>query len=156
MENQENKLSFLPSLLIRLSTIKNDLALQAQARGARKLVVTEIFTDKEEIAQNSVWKAPEDREKCPVLQTNDFEVSVFNQEAKQDRHFHKLATEIYLVIEGKMVMEIEHCEYILFPGDSIIINPNSVHLVKSCQEQFLCYVFSFNCAGISDKYLVIN
>lgn len=151
----KNHLENLPSLLVKFSSIKKDPALGSNSRGARKLLITELFENKEELAQNEIWQAPKIDEKCSVLLTKDFEMSIFNQTAKQDRHYHKLATEIYLVIEGKMFIEVENKDYLLSLGDSIVVNPGSVHLVKPSQENFIAYVFSFNCKGIEDKFIVL-
>lgn len=147
-------MSTLSALLVKLSALKDDLALKPQARGARKLLVTELFSSKENLAQEPIWQAPKNNEKCQVLLTKDFEMSVFNQDSTQDRHYHKFATEIYLVIEGTMLIEVENQDYSLSLGDSIIINPRTIHLVKSNQQDFLCYVFAFNCQGLTDKYIV--
>jgi quercetin dioxygenase-like cupin family protein len=152
--SQNNSLSPISALFIALSAIKQDPLLKAQSRGVRKLLVTEIFTSKENLAQQETWQAPQNNEKCPVLLTKDFEMSVFNKSAKQDRHYHKIATEIYLVIEGQMIIEVEGQDYLLCLGDSLVINPGSVHLVKSNQEDFICYVFTFNCLGVADKFVI--
>ncbi|MBI4854602.1 MAG: cupin domain-containing protein [Acidobacteria bacterium] len=155
IENHKNNSHLaLSSLLIKLSAIKQDPALAPSARGARKLLITELFNEKENLAQEEIWQAPKIGEKCSVLLTKDFEMSVFNQTASQDRHYHKIATEIYLVIEGSMLIEVEKKDHLLFLGDSIVVNPGSVHLVKPNQEKFLCYVFALNCKGIEDKFVI--
>ena len=154
--NFTKKSSFLRlnSLFIALSELKKDESLLPQARGARKLAVTKLFPANEEIAKEDFWQAPQDNKKCPVLVTKDFEIAVFNQYANQDRHYHKTATEVYLVIEGEMSIEVEDKNYLLLQGDTIVINPGSIHLVKPSQKQFLCYVFTFNSEGVKDKFVV--
>jgi quercetin dioxygenase-like cupin family protein len=151
----KNHLENLSSLLVKLSAIKRDPALDLKERGARKLLITELIENKEKLAQDEIWQAPEINEKCSVLLTKDFEMSIFNQAAKQDRHYHKLGTEIYLIVEGKMLIEVENKDYLLSLGDSIVVNPGSVHLVKPSQENFIAYVFSFNCKGVEDKFIVL-
>lgn len=81
----------------------------------------------------------------------DTEIAVFNHLAKQDRHFHKRGTEIYIVAEGTMVMEIEGSWVTLHAGDMIIVNPSSVHKVENASE-FLCHVITVDCGGSGDKY----
>ncbi len=160
MSNKKNSLiteipSNLSSLLIKLDEVKKDPALKPNHRGARKILVTELYPNKEKIALESLWHAPENETSLTsVLLGNKTEIAVFNQYAKQDKHYHKLATEVYLLLEGTMVIEVEGQDYILSAKDTIVINPMAVHLVKPNKEDFLCMVLSSNCIGTSDKYLV--
>lgn len=80
----------------------------------------------------------------------DTEVAVFNQNAKQDRHYHNEGTEIYMVLEGKMETEVAGQNYLLVVGDMIVVNPGAVHEVKR-NTNFICPVITVNCEGLSDK-----
>ena len=141
-------------LHITLDQVKQDSALAPGQRGARKLVVTEIFKDKEHEAASDIWSSPPPGQKCPVLRMSNAEMAVFNQEADQDRHYHKVGTEIYEPIEGQVTLEVEGKTYRLKQGDTIVVHPFSVHEVKNADSPFLCKVISLNCEGERDKYRV--
>jgi mannose-6-phosphate isomerase-like protein (cupin superfamily) len=141
-------------LHIPLEQLKQDPALSPGKRGARKLIVTELYEGKEQEATSDVWCPPLPGEKCPVLRMSDAEVGVFNQEADQDRHYHKVGTEIYEVLEGIVTVEVEGKTYRLRQHDLLVVHPFSVHEVKQGDRQFLCRVVTLNCGGEKDKYRV--
>ena len=130
-----------------------DPALQAGTRGARKLLVTEIFEHKEQLASDIVWAPPSENAKCSVQLMPDTEVAVFNQFANQDRHYHREGTEIYIVVQGTMVIEVAGQDHKLSAGDMIVVNPDTVHAVKPEGTEFLCRVVTVNCGGEKDKFL---
>jgi mannose-6-phosphate isomerase-like protein (cupin superfamily) len=138
-----------PAVLFKLEAAKNDPALQT--RGDRKILVTEIYTAKEEVATETHWSHQASSGKCPVLQMRDTESAVFTQVAKQTRHFHKIGTEIYLLVEGRMTIEVEGTDYTLTPGDAIVVLPGAYHQIRPDCE-FLCRVFTVNCGGGKDRY----
>ena len=140
-----------PALLVTLDAVKRDPALAASGRGARKLLVTGMRRDSETDATGVAWQPPASGERCPVQATRDTEVAIFNQHASQDRHRHRAATEIYMVLEGRMTIEVEGCDYLLGAGDMIVVNPGATHLVKPGGAQFLCRVVTANCGGALDK-----
>lgn len=144
----------LPAFLIALSSVKNDPAMEPGKRGARKIVVMDINLANEKEATNIQWAPPREGEKAQVEAVPDMELAFFNHIASQDCHYHKIATEIYMVAEGTMVIEVAETDYTLSSGDMIIVNPNTVHQVKSDGIEFICGVVSINCGGASDKYIV--
>jgi mannose-6-phosphate isomerase-like protein (cupin superfamily) len=100
-------------------------------------------------------------EKCPVQkisnykdETTGIEIAVFNQFARQDRHYHNIGTEIYMVMEGHMIIEVKGVSYRIEAGDMIVVNPLAVHEVKPSGTEFLCRVVTVNCKGDKDKYVV--
>jgi mannose-6-phosphate isomerase-like protein (cupin superfamily) len=143
----------LPALLIRLDAVRNDPALQPGRRGARKLLVTELYEAKEKEACELVWSPPRGSDKCPVQLMPDTEIAVFTHHASQDRHCHRQGTEIYAVIEGEMTIEVEGVSYPLSAGDMIVVNPEARHQVRPQGQAFLCRVVTVNCGGASDKYV---
>lgn len=144
----------LPALSVTLQAVKSDNALHKDGRGARKLLVTELYPKTEEKATEVDWKAHLPSGKCPVQVMKDSEFAFFTHGAKQDRHYHKKGTEIYMVLEGNMKIEVEGIDYDLSIGDMIIVNPKAVHEVKPEKgTEFLCRVLTVNCGGESDKYL---
>ena len=117
-------------LHIPLDQIKQDPALSPGKRGARKLIVTDIFKDKEQEAISDIWSPPPPGQDCPVLRMSNAEMAVFNQEADQDKHYHKEGTEIYMAIEDPVVIEVEGKIYRLLQGDTIVVHPFSVHEIR--------------------------
>ena len=98
------------------------------------------------------WSPPIGDDKCSVQLMHDTEIAVFNQRARQDRHFHKVGTEIYMVLQGKMVIEVEGKNYELSQGDMIVVNPGVVHAVKPEGTEFLCRVVTVNHPGTTDRF----
>jgi mannose-6-phosphate isomerase-like protein (cupin superfamily) len=146
--------SQIPALYISLDSVKSDTALHAGNRGARKIVVTDIIPSKEEEAENVLWSPPDKGEKSKVKVMPDTEVAFFTHVASQDRHCHEIATEIYVVMDGTMLIEVDEKEYSLSLGDMIIVNPNIAHQVKPEGYNFICCVLSINSGGATDKYNV--
>jgi quercetin dioxygenase-like cupin family protein len=142
------------ALVVRLEAVKRDGALRPEGRGARKILVTEIYPAKEMETTEVLWNPPVGEEKCSVQVTTDTEVAVFTQTARQDRHYHKTGTEIYMVLEGTMVIEVEGEDYTLSAGDMIVVQPGATHEVKPEGTEFLCRVVTANCGGAADKYKI--
>lgn len=142
-----------PALLITLDAVKRDATLQPGYRGARKLLVTELYTEREVETREVVWSPPTGLDKCPVQVTANIEVAIFTQQAAQERHHHKLATEFYTVLAGRMIIEVEGLSHALAAGDMIVINPGTVHRVQPEGCEFLCQIISANCGGAADRHL---
>jgi len=139
--------------LIRREDLKKDPAFQFGARGAKKVLVTEIYPDKEQ--EVCLSESPLDScGKVPVQIMKDSEIAFFNQNAGQDKHYHKEATEIYTVLEGEMDIIIQGQEYTLLQGDTIVVHPNAVHKIKSRNVPFLTSVITINCHGVYDKFIL--
>ena len=141
------------ALVIHLTDVAQDPALQPGARGARKLLVTELYPEHEQAACQTVWSPPAAAEKCQVQVNQDIELAMFTELNVQDRHYHKVASEFYTVLKGVMVIEVEDQAYTLSAGDTIVINPGTVHQIKPQDCEFICQVITANCGGITDKYI---
>ena len=115
--------------------------------------MTEIYPDKEEAANGILWNPPAASGKCPVQVMSDTEMACFTHHASQDRHYHKVATEIYMVLEGSMNVEVEGEVYSLAAGDMIVVNPGAIHQIRPEGTEFICRVVTANCGGASDKYM---
>jgi len=139
-------------LYVTKEALRRDPSLQPGRRGARKLVVTDLFKT-EFKAIECVWEYPTATGSCPVQVMPDTEIAVFTHLAKQDRHLHNKGTEIYMVMEGKMVIEADDVNYPLASGDMIIINPGVIHEVKIEGTEFMCRVVTVHCGGEKDKFL---
>ncbi len=143
------------AFLVSKEAVKCDPALAVGARGARKLMVTELYETKERVADDVKWVPPKSGEKCAVQVMMNAEIAVFNQLASQDRHYHEKGTEIYIVIEGEMKIEVDGIDYKLQDSDMIIVNPKAIHevKVKPGESVFLCRVITLNCGGALDKII---
>ena len=57
-----------------------------------------------------------------------------------ERHYHKVSEELYYLLEGAGVMEIDGEEREVGPGDSILIPAGAWHQIKATEPmQFLCF-----------------
>jgi len=52
-----------------------------------------------------------------------------------------------------MVIEVDVPSYTLCSGDTILINPGTVHQIKPQGCEFICQVLTANCSGIADKHI---
>lgn len=136
----------LPAIVYRLEETRSDPALGT--RGARKLLVTELYAGSEVPADRIEWRAAMP---CPVQVMRDTELAVFNEKARQTRHCHRAGTEIYMVMDGQMCIEVEGQDYQLSAGDVIVVNPGAYHQVKQ-EGSFLCRVITVNCGGGADRH----
>jgi len=60
------------------------------------------------------------------------------QETK--RHFHMTAEEIYHILEGKGIMEIEGKSKEVYEGDTVVILPEEKHRIFTDKKvRFLCF-----------------
>ena len=141
-----------PALLISLDSVKRDPALRAEGRGERKILVTELYPGSEVESTSAVWEAVNTSASTPVQVMADVEMAFFTHRAIQSRHFHKIGTEMYTVLEGSMIIEVEGSEYTLRAGDTIVVNPGAVHEILPQGNEFLCKVVTVNCGGTHDKY----
>ena len=76
----------------------------------------------------------------------DTESAVFTPLAKQNRHYHKVATEIYLLLGGVMTVESESVDYRFAPSNMIVVNPRTCHHAKQ-HGAFLCCVITVDYMG---------
>lgn len=137
------------AMFVSLAESKNDPGFIK--KGERKNLVTQIYPESEEEAKQIRWQHKGHFQgKTPVQLMKDTESAIFNETAEQTRHKHDRGTEIYLVLEGKMTIEVEHREYHLEPGDMMVVNPGAFHEIKRAGK-FLCRVITVNCLGKNDK-----
>ena len=59
--------------------------------------------------------------------------------ASTQRHYHKLSEELYYLLEGCGVMEVDGEECEVGPGDAILIPAGAWHEIRATEEiHFLC------------------
>jgi mannose-6-phosphate isomerase-like protein (cupin superfamily) len=79
-----------------------------------------------------------DRTNAPVQQQSLAEARVPAGGATE-RHYHKLAEEIYFILEGSGVIEIDGESRAVAPGDAILIPAGAWHTIAAREElRFLC------------------
>ncbi|MBT4122205.1 hypothetical protein HOE31_04630 [bacterium] len=84
-----------------------------------------------------------------LINTNDVEVAVksYNKGDAEDTHYHKIATEITVVVSGKVKMN----DIIYNQGDIIVIEPNESTNFEALEDT-VCTVVKYPGAS-DDKYL---
>ena len=85
-----------------------------------------------------------------AFKTKNFEVGVVHHKKGEiwDKHYHKLATEITVILEGKVKIN----EEIYVKGDVFIIEPNEVVLPHFLEETRIVVVKTIS--DVNDKYIV--
>ncbi len=84
-----------------------------------------------------------------LIKTNDVEVAVksYKKGDFEEKHYHKIATEITTIVSGKVKMN--NVEYL--QGDIIVIEPNEATDFEALEDT-VCSVVKFPGAS-NDKYL---
>lgn len=88
----------------------------------------------------------------PILQTEDFEVCIkrFKAGEEEKAHYHKLTTEITIIISGV----VEMCGKTLKANDVIVLEPNEVSSFKCLEDATTCAIR--NGSYPRDKYEINN
>ena len=91
-------------------------------------------------ADGSTIRSILDNTNAPVANQSLAEASLPAAGSTQ-RHYHKLAEEIYFILDGSGRMEIDGEERTVGPSDAILIPPNAWHQITNTGEsplRFLC------------------
>lgn len=85
-----------------------------------------------------------------VMKTNDFEVGVkyYLKGEKEEAHVHRIASEITVVISGKVKM----CGMLLGSGDIVVLDPGDKTSFEAIEDSVTVVVKSPSVLG--DKYLI--
>jgi mannose-6-phosphate isomerase-like protein (cupin superfamily) len=145
----------LPAVLLRSGEIeaaRRNPKAHLGNRGDQKVAITYRYSGAESLS-DVVWTALAQNGKRHYAVTAGVEFALFDERAKQSRHYHRRATEVYTVLEGEMSIEVAGVEYTLTVGESIIVNPWSAHEVRRTAH-FLAQVVTANCSGLNDKHIV--
>jgi len=150
-------------IVLRIKNVKEDWKLNVQPKeknNGRKVLVNEIYKKTEIHISDPEWTPGSETDPTPVFETGigGIEIATFTNKAGQDCHKHRIATEIYTVLEGTMQMRINEKDppISLKAGDEIIVLPNTVHEVLTGDTSFLTRVHSINCHGNRDRYIKKN
>lgn len=79
-----------------------------------------------------------DRTNAPVEKQSLAEASMKPGQATE-RHYHKVSEELYFLLEGKALMEVDGETQDVGPGDAILIPAGAWHQITAKSElRFLC------------------
>jgi mannose-6-phosphate isomerase-like protein (cupin superfamily) len=79
-----------------------------------------------------------DRTNAPVQKQSLAEARVLAG-AKTERHYHKLAEELYLILEGTGEIELDGEHRMVGPGDAVLIPSGTWHTITATEPlRFLC------------------
>ncbi|MDR0534352.1 MAG: cupin domain-containing protein [Verrucomicrobiales bacterium] len=100
----------------------------------RNLAEQPPFTTKDGSTIRSIL----DRANAPV-QNQSLAEAQLSANGQTDRHYHKLSEEIYFILEGRGVMEIDGESREIGPGEAVLIPPGAWHQIKALTAiRFLC------------------
>ena len=100
----------------------------------RQITEQEPFTSKDGSTIRSIL----DRANAPV-ENQSLAEATLPEGCATDRHYHKVSEELYFILEGEGMMEIDGEERAVGPGDGILIPPEAWHqIVASNHLRFLC------------------
>ena len=91
-------------------------------------------------ADGSTIRSLLDLSNAPVLKQSLAEASLAPG-VGTDRHYHRDSEEIYFILEGTAMMEINGATRAVVPGDAILISPGDWHQIHSTGSEelrFLC------------------
>jgi len=81
-----------------------------------------------------------DRTNAPV-QLQSLAEATLPPGGSTERHYHKLSEELYFLLEGTGLMEIDGTAHPVTPGDAILIPPGAWHQITTTSQhalRFLC------------------
>jgi len=84
-----------------------------------------------------------------VLHSNDVEVAVkyYKKGDKESAHYHKIATEVTVIISGKVVM----FDQVFSEGDIIVVSPGDITSFEALEDSVNCVVKLPG--ALNDKFL---
>jgi mannose-6-phosphate isomerase-like protein (cupin superfamily) len=89
-------------------------------------------------ADGSTIRSILDATNAPVVKQSLAEASLPTGGATE-RHYHKLSEEIYFILEGQALMEIDGDTQRVGPNDAILIPPGAWHQITATTDiRFLC------------------
>lgn len=94
----------------------------------------------------------EDYHKKIIFDNNDFrqkgyslQIVTIPPKTRQRLHFHKIQTEVFYILSGECIININNTNYLAKQGDAFICEPNDIHnLWNKTDEPFKLVVFKIN------------
>lgn len=93
-----------------------------------------------------------DYSKKIILDLNDFkekghllQIVTIPPKTRQRLHLHKIQTEVFYILSGECIININNTNYLAKQGDVFICEPNDIHnLWNKTDESFKLVVFKIN------------
>jgi len=147
---EKNRLSYL---LVNKANVATDRRLKDNNNTGRRIIAREL-KGLSVATPSTLWLPPTKNAPSWVIPTGEggFEMSTCNELTAQDRHFHKMAIEIYSVLEGRMIIMVNDRRLSLEVGDEVVIFPRTIHEVLQ-EGEFITRVLAIN-ARSDDKTIV--
>ena len=101
---------------------------------------------KKDYSKRIILSLADFKEKGHLLQTVTIPANT-----KQRKHFHHKQTEVFYILEGETVININDIDYVAKPGDAFICEPSDKHFLwNKSNEEFKLVVFKINLDENSD------
>jgi quercetin dioxygenase-like cupin family protein len=142
-----------PAVLIALPVIKTAIAEQTGfigERGDQKILITYQYGTREQLASVRWQPLARSGNKHYCVTPYGLDVAIFDHRAKQERHYHRGALELYRVLEGTLTMWVGGVKYAIPAGEEIIVAPYAVHEVVP-ETRFIAAVIVVDATG-TDKF----
>lgn len=110
-------------------------------------VVSEGQIDtKKDYSKRIIFSLSDFLEKGHMLQT-----VTIPPNTKQRKHYHNIQTEVFYILDGETVININGSDYLAKPGDAFICEPKDKHyLWNKTDKEFKLVVFKINKIENSD------
>lgn len=143
------------SILVKINDVESDEKLLIPGNNGRKIssVAGALKNIEEKIFKNAhIWK-PDD---IWEVKRGGLEISTFNENSRQERHYHKMGVETFFVIKGKITINIDNLyECHLEAGDEYIVDAGVVHQVTNVSKGTLVRVHAIS-YGEKDKFVQLQ
>ena len=70
-------------------------------------------------------------------------------------HYHEDMEEVFIILTGKVEMNVNDEPHVLLPGDAIVISPREVHTMKNLTQQELEYIVVGISTGQNGQTIVV-
>jgi len=84
---------------------------------------------------------------------NGFLLQYLPPNSVTSKHYHKEQTEIFSLLEGKMILDTSESQSSLNVGDNYVVNPNVIHQLRTSHEPSLTVIEIKN-VNYKDHHLV--
>jgi quercetin dioxygenase-like cupin family protein len=145
----------LPAVLVSLPAITTAIAEHTGhlgERGDQKILITYQYGTREQIANVSWQPLARSGNKHFCVTPYGLDVAVFDNRAKQDRHYHRTSLELHRVLEGTLTIWVGGVKHTIPAGEEILVAPYAVHEVVT-ETPFIAMVIVANTTGTGDKFL---
>jgi quercetin dioxygenase-like cupin family protein len=144
----------IPALLVSVPAIKAALAEGSGflgKRGDQKVAITYQYPSREQLGSVRWQPLARSGNTHYCVTPLHFDQAVFTHAARQKRHFHERALEVYRVLEGTMAIMVGGEKHSITAGEGIVVPQYAVHEVVP-ESPFIAEVIVANIAGPVDGF----